>query len=123
MTNIKEIFRFCVSGALLVAVDVGIYSLLIHFLPPWFSKAISFTLGGVLAYLINKYWTFAQQKQSAVEIVRFILGNGSALVLNVITNELILRASKDAVWLAVACATALTAVYTYFVFKFWVFKT
>jgi len=122
MSQFTEIAKFLVSGALLVGVDVGIYSVLIHFLPFWLSKGISFTCGGILAFLVNKYWVFKQQRQSPAEIVRFILGNSSALVLNVTINQLILRAHEGAVWVAVAAATAFTAVYTFVVFKYWVFK-
>ena len=117
-----EIFKFLVSGAFLVGADVGLYSILIHFLPFAVSKAISFTFGGILAYLINKFWVFKQAKRSPAEVVRFILGNSTALVLNVTTNALMLRVIEGAVLPAVVVATGVTAVFTYVVFKFWVFS-
>ena len=122
MTPQTQIVKFLLTGVLVVGIDVGVYSLLIHWLPHAVSKAISFTVGGVATYLINKYWTFEQKTPSPAEVGRFCLGNGAALILNVSTNELVLRATGGAVLLAVAAATALTAVFTFFVFKHWVFR-
>ena len=121
MSQFTQLIRFLVSGAFLVVVDVGIYTLLINVLPFSVSKAISFTCGGILAYLINKYWTFKQDRQSPAEVVRFIVANSTALGLNVATNALCLRANEEAVFFAVAVATAVTTVFTFVTFKFWVF--
>jgi len=116
-----QIFKFLVSGVFVLGIDVGIYTLLIHWLPHAVSKEISFTCGGIATYLVNKYWTFEQKTASSSEVGRFVIGNGSALILNVGTNELVLRASGGQVLVALAVATTLTAVYTFFVFKYWVF--
>jgi len=116
-----QIIKFTIAGILVVGTDVGIYTLLINFLPFWLAKGISFTCGGLLAYLVNKYWTFKQEKKSPAEIVRFIIANLAALGLNVATNELILRANEEAVFVALAAATAVTAVFAFVVFKYWVF--
>ncbi|MDP8265951.1 MAG: GtrA family protein [Candidatus Aceula meridiana] len=122
MEKYKEIIKFSVTGIFVVATDIGIYCLFINFLPFAIAKGISFTCGGAAAYLLNKYWTFKQEKKSSSEIVRFIVANSLALVANVLTNEIILRLNKHAIFLALVVATAVTAVFTFIVLKFWVFK-
>ena len=118
----NEVIKFALAGVLVIGTDVGIYSLLIHFLPYAVAKGTSFTCGGAVAYLVNKYWTFRQEQRSSAEVARFIAAYFSALGLNVATNELLLRASAGAVFFALAVATAVTSVFTFFVFKYWVFQ-
>ena len=118
----SEIIKFSISGVVVVGTDFCIYYLLINFLPNAVAKAISFTCGGVVAYVLNKYWTFKQKQQSSSEVVRFIVANFMALGLNVATNEIILKINHEAVFLALVVATTLTSVFSYVVFKFWVFK-
>ena len=105
-----------------VGVDMGVYSLLIHFLPYTIAKGISFTCGGAAAYFLNKHWTFARKGRSNSEVFRFIIANVCALVVNVGANNLILAGSKENVLIALITATSVTAVFTYVIFKFWVFK-
>ncbi|MBU1044424.1 MAG: GtrA family protein [Candidatus Omnitrophica bacterium] len=123
MSKTKEIIRFSISGIFVVATDASIYYLLIRFLPSAIAKGISFTCGGIVAYLLNKYWTFKQEEKSTAEIFRFVFANSLALGLNIGINEIILYIDKQAVFLALAIATAITAIFTFIVFKFWVFKS
>lgn len=119
--NFKEIIKFSISGMVVVGTDMGVYFLLTHFLPYSIAKGISFTCGGLVAYFLNKYWTFARKGKSNSEVFRFIVANVYALVLNVGINNLILAANQENVFFALITATFLTAVFTYVVFKFWVF--
>ncbi|MFH2137328.1 MAG: GtrA family protein [Candidatus Omnitrophota bacterium] len=122
MSQIKEIIRFSITGILVVATDVSIYYLLIRFLPSAIAKGISFTCAGIVTYLLNKYWTFKQAEKSSYEIFRFVFANSLALGINIGINEAILYIDKQAVFLALSIATAMTAIFTFIVFKFWVFK-
>lgn len=122
MGQVSEIIRFSITGVFVIATDFGVYYLLIHLLPSAIAKAISFTCGGVVAYVLNKYWTFKQEQKSSSEVVRFIIANFIALGLNVAVNETILRINHEAVLLALVTATILTSIFTFVVFKFLVFK-
>src|SRR3989339_704269 len=97
--NFKEIFKFLITGMFVVGVDMGVYSLLIHYLPYTIAKGISKS-----------------------EVFRFIIANVCALVVNVGINYLILAGNKEKVFIALITATSITAVFTYVIFKFWVFK-
>jgi len=54
----KQISRFSVAGLSAVAVDLLSYYLLINYLSYDISKTLSFVIGAVVAYVINKFWTF-----------------------------------------------------------------
>jgi putative flippase GtrA len=120
--QIKELAKFTVAGWLAILTDFGVYNGLLLLLPHWASKGISFTCGGAVAYLVNKYWTFRQRRKSYVEIVKFVVINGSGLGMNVGINELVLRWSGGNTILAFAAAVALSGSYIYLGQKFWVFR-
>ena len=113
--------RFFVAGTIVNATDSGIYYILFHFLPFSISKGVSFTCAGIAGYLLSKYWTFKQSQPSYAEMVRYALINLLALGINVITNQGILNVLPGAVLLALVIATALTGLFTFVCFKWWVF--
>lgn len=119
----KEVGRFLCAGVIATAVDFGIYYLGMNFFAPAIAKSISFVCGGVAAFFLNKYWTFKQDKQSPQEVVRFVVANTGAFVVNVLTNELMLRITGKMIFTSLSFATVVTAVLTYFVFKHWVFTS
>jgi putative flippase GtrA len=120
--QIKELAKFSVAGWMAILTDFGVYNGLLLILPHWIAKTISFTCGGAVAYLVNKYWTFQQRRRSYTEIVKFAVINGSGLGMNVGINELVLRWSGGNTLLAFAAAVAISGGYIYLGQKFWVFR-
>lgn len=120
--DFKEIFKFSITGIFVVLVDAVVYYLLIHFLPFTIAKGISFTCGGIASYFLNKHWTFAHKENVKSDVFRFIIANLCALIVNVSTNNLILAINQKNVFIALLTATSITAIFTYVIFKFWVFN-
>ena len=123
LEQIKELAKFSVAGWLAILTDFGVYNGLLLVFPHWVSKGISFTCGGAVAYLVNKYWTFQQKRRSYIEVVKFVVINGSGLGMNIGVNELVLRWSAGNTVLAFAAAVALSGSYIYLGQKFWVFRS
>ena len=122
MNTRKEIARSLIAGPFVGAIDFGVYYLLFHFLSFSLAKGISFTLAGIIAYLLNKYWIF-KHNQPAYAVGRYILINFIALGINVSINQGILNVWPSAVFLALIIATTLTGFFTFACFKWWVFRT
>jgi 1,2-diacylglycerol 3-alpha-glucosyltransferase len=117
-----ELSRFFISGLIVVATDLGCYYLFSLMISHPLAKGISFLVGAVLSFLLNKYWTFKQSFFSRSEIVRYIVVNMLALALNMCANYMFLIITNYAVFISFVCTTFLTALFTFLTFKFWVFK-
>lgn len=84
----KEISRFIISGICAVATDMLFYYILSQFINISTAKGISFLIGTVTAYLMNKYYTFEQKQKSFKEVVKFIILYLTSLCANIGVNKL-----------------------------------
>ena len=117
----KQIQRFIFAGLSAVFTDLIGYITLLNFLNHDFAKTISFILGSIVAFIINKYWTFERHLRSLNEIIKFILLYGTTLGLNIFTNRFSLDLT-DMIFLSFLIATGLSTVVNFIGQKFWVFR-
>ena len=117
----KELKRFLVAGLSAVGTDLVMYYILLNFMPHDISKAISFLLGTVVAFVINKYWTFEKHEKSYKEMLKFGILYSLTLGTNVMTNKMILEYTS-LVFLAFLVATGVSTVLNFIGQKWWVFK-
>jgi putative flippase GtrA len=117
----KELKRFLVAGVSAVSTDLITYYLLLNFLSYDFAKTISFLLGAVVAFLINKYWTFEKHEKSYKEMLKFGMLYSVTLGANVLTNKIVIDITQI-VFLAFLVATGVSTVLNFLGQKFWVFK-
>ncbi len=115
-------FRFFVGGIFVVTVDFGVYFFLKLILPLDVSKGFSFICAGAVGYVLNKYWTFKFAQASYIEMGRYAFINLMSLVVNVVINRQILNAWPGAILVALSAATAVTSIFTFVCFKWWVFR-
>lgn len=121
MSKLKELQRFLVAGLSAVGTDLGSYYLLLNLFAHNIAKTISFLLGTIVAYIINKYWTFQKTEKSYPEIFRFAILYSLTLGANVLTNKFVLD-NTGVVLLAFLFATGVSTVLNFIGQKFWVFK-
>lgn len=117
----KELKRFLVAGISAVSTDFISYYVLITFFSHDTSKTISFLLGTIVAYIINKYWTFEKHEKSYKEMVQFGILYGITLIANVFANKIVLEYT-GMVFLAFLFATGVSTVLNFLGQKFWVFR-
>jgi putative flippase GtrA len=117
----KELKRFLVAGLSAVGTDLVMYYILLNFMPHDISKAVSFLLGTVVAFVINKYWTFEKHEKSYKEMLKFGILYSLTLGTNVMTNKMILEYTS-LVFLAFLVATGVSTVLNFIGQKWWVFK-
>jgi putative flippase GtrA len=117
----KELKRFLVAGISAVGTDLVTYYILLNFLSHDVAKAMSFLLGTVVAFIINKYWTFEKHEKSYKEMMKFGILYSLTLGANVMTNNIVLEYTS-LIFLAFLVATGVSTVLNFIGQKFWVFK-
>lgn len=117
----KELLRFLVAGFSAVFMDLCTYYLFLNILEHNSAKAVSFVLGTIVAFIINKYWTFEKKEKSYLEILRFIILYTTTLGANVLVNKYVLNITSE-VLIAFLAATATSTILNFIGQKFWVFK-
>jgi putative flippase GtrA len=117
----KELKRFLVAGLSAVCTDLIVYYALLNFLSPDIAKGVSFLLGTLVAFVINKYWTFEKYEKSYKEVTQFALLYSVTLGVNVMTNKIVLDYTQI-VFLAFLVATGMSTVLNFIGQKWWVFR-
>ena len=117
----REMSRFLVAGFCAVGTDMGSYFLLLKVLSHDYSKGISFLLGTIVAYFINKYWTFEKKTKSYGEVGKFAILYSLTLGANVLINRISLNLFQSTL-LAFLLATGVSTVLNFSGQKWWVFK-
>ena len=117
----KELKRFLLAGLSAVATDLATYYILLNFIPHDIAKAISFLLGTILAFIINKYWTFEKYQKSYKEMMKFGILYSLTLGANVMTNNIVLEYTS-LVFLAFLVATGVSTLLNFIGQKWWVFR-
>ncbi|MEK3911515.1 GtrA family protein [Paenibacillus sp. FSL H7-0331] len=114
--------RFLVSGFSAVGTDSLVYITMLSVVSPSIAKTASFLCGTIIAYLLNKYWTFQIKSKSYKEIMKFVILYLSTLSINVVLNNGLLLIFKEYYWLAFLGATGTSTVLNFIGQKWWVFK-
>lgn len=119
----KEFGRFLVTGIGAVLTDFIVYQLLCFIISVDIAKSLGFIAGSILAYIVNKLWTFEQTEKSHSELIRFIVLYTSTFVINVLVNRMSLNflQSEYSTELAFIVATGTSTVLNFIGMKFFVF--
>jgi len=118
----KEIPRFLVAGFSAVGTDLATYILLSTWLHESLAKMLSFILGSIVAFIINKYWTFESKPLEIKEMINFIALYLSTLAVNVAVNQLVLNQFPLMIMLGFLMATGTSTVLNFIGMKLWVFN-
>jgi len=90
----QHLARFLVVGACTVGVDFVVYrSLLLLQVPTVAAKATSFVVATMLAYVLNRRWTFSAEGDRRT-VIAFAGLYACTLVANVTVNSVVLRLAR-----------------------------
>ncbi|MDA0323525.1 MAG: GtrA family protein [Verrucomicrobia bacterium] len=89
----RELLRFLFVGGIAVLIDGSTYFLFTWFewLSPSWAKRISFALGAIWAFVMNKYYTFEQKTFRKREPPLFVLVYAAGWFFNSVTHDLVLH--------------------------------
>jgi putative flippase GtrA len=144
----KQLIKFFMIGVLATLVDLIVYWILLQIIPMFeldldlvgekfhpdnrdLSKSMSFIIGSLVTYNLNKYWTWKQKDRSHKRFVKFYTLYGFSLLINVFINKIALFVLHDydvfanvplKFLIAFVIATGTSAVFNFIGQKLWVFS-
>jgi len=122
----KQVTRFLLIGIFVTTIDYAVYQFLLLYFDNFFvPKGIGFIIGTLLAYLLNRRYTFSSRRNINSSINSFFSLYLISLVVNTNLNSLVISLfGNDTVTLNLAfvLATIASATINFVGIKFYVFK-
>ncbi len=117
-----SLFKFLLIGGASTALDFVIYTLLGRWLTPTPAKLISMLCSTLLAFLINRSWTFQNKEQGLLKSLgKYYLAQAANITVNVLVNALLLYLTDNRI-LAFVGATGIAMCVNYLLQRFFVFR-
>lgn len=118
----SSLIRFIIVGGGCTIVDFVVYMFFSSYISIAISKSISMMLSSILSYIINKRWTFNDDKKTDVaHILRYYLVFICNVVTNITINSVMYSFTKQKI-IAFVVATGSATVINYCLQKTIVFK-
>jgi putative flippase GtrA len=121
----RQFVKFNLVGLLNTAIDFAVFGLL-TWLGVFYimAQCISYALGMLNSYTLNKYWTFAQKgRVEPKQALRFALLNLGSLLLSIGLLALLKNHLELNVLIAKLLTTAATTLINFVGNKLWVFQS
>jgi putative flippase GtrA len=111
--------KFCVVGTIGTVVDFGVTALCKEKLKiqKYVSNAIGFTLAATGNYLLNRNWTFVENKSHdaiTFEYIKFMVISVIGLGINTLILYLVSKKLKRGFYFSKVVATAVTLIWNFF---------
>ena len=119
--ELNEVLKFLVGGGSAVVVDASVYVALKAYIDIAAAKSISYILGAVVGFIINKRWTFQSKKFKISEVFKYIILYVCSALANAGVNQIILSVIPSTVR-AFICATGISTIINFLGQKFIVFR-
>lgn len=115
--------RYLIAGGLSFIVDFGLLALLRQVLdwPLWIATAVAFLVSFVFNYLVQRIFSFGSTTPHGVALVKYTALVAFNTVATVVIVDLVNQTAAG--WGAgKVLSTALTTVWNYFAYRYWVFR-
>jgi putative flippase GtrA len=122
----KQAAKFGSVGVVNTLLDLALYFVLTRWLglgnQPAVAKAISYSVGVLNSFLLNRVWTFEARGSSWATLIPFILSSLVGLAINTGMLQFCLSSLHLPEIVAIAAATAGSLLWNFIVSKFLIFR-
>ena len=118
-----EVYKFIFIGILIVSIDALFYYLLTFLDLTSFqvSKRISFVIGAIFAFVLNRNYVFFYNKRNLSQFFYFIGLYFTSFIINTLTHDYIFMISNIPL-ISFLIATLISATLNFIGMKFFIFK-
>ena len=119
-----QFLKFGIVGISNTLITLLVYTLLVKVFGVWYiaASAIGFAVGAVNGFLLNRRWTFSGHVGDAFTPLRWLVVQGSGLLVNLALVYLFVTNAGFDKLLGQACATAIVVVLTFLANHAWTFR-
>ncbi|MEZ0537736.1 GtrA family protein [Caldicellulosiruptoraceae bacterium PP1] len=124
----RSFLRFVLVGLLNTSVDFFVFTIFhsLFFLDVSFSQSAGYITGTLNSFVLNKLWTFENQKTKKVttikQFLKFILVNIVSLIISVILIRNLTYSLNLNPYFSKIIVTVITQFVNYYGYKLWVFN-
>lgn len=119
----RQLFRFAVVGVLSNLSLYGIYILLtLASLQPRVAMSITYAGGVLIAFLLNRYWTFAHRGAKGSALIRYVVAYAIGYVFNFLMLVWMVDDLGYPHEIVQACLILILALAFFLAQKFWIFR-
>lgn len=120
---VRQIRRFASTGVVAAVGHYGTLVLAVELLrlAPAAAAAAGYVVGGVIAYLLNRNWTFESKAKHERAIPRFLLANAVALALTAALMALFTGPLGAHYLPAQLVTTGVVMVWNFLAYRYWTF--
>ncbi|GIP22630.1 GtrA family protein [Paenibacillus sp. J22TS3] len=121
--SLRAIVIFGLVGLVNTGVDVAVFTLLTWCHLPWLvAQVAAYGCGVMNSFLMNRKWTFKQQKTSSKELIRFIILNLLTLGVTSVCMLLVHEQIGAPLWISKGVSTLVGLVFNFAGSRWWVFQ-
>ena len=122
-----QVFKFASVGIINTGVDLGIYFLLTRYFSffgdfVFMPKALSYSMGVITSYTLNRHWTFKSNVSSSRSFLTFVAVNLFSMALNAGLLALFIHFLSLNELVAILSVTSITFTWNFLASKILVFR-
>jgi putative flippase GtrA len=123
---LRQAAKFGSVGVLNTLLDLALYFVFTRWLglgdQPAVAKAISYSVGVLNSFLLNRVWTFQAGGSSWASLIPFVLSSLVGLAINTGMLQLCLKTLNLPEIIAIGLATASSLIWNFLVSKYFIFR-
>jgi putative flippase GtrA len=118
-----SLLRFLTVGALATGMHVAAFAVLVELvaMPPVKASAAAFALATLLAYLLNRVWSFASTGRHLIQLPRYLGVALSGLALNVAIMHVAVNGLHLDYWIGLSAVIVALPAFTFTLHRYWTF--
>ncbi len=119
-----QLIKYICIGAISVAADIIFLYFFTEFISLWYviSAGLSFLIGLIIVFMLNKFWSFQKYEFTTVQLRKFIILMAANYLCNMAFIFVLTESARLDYLFSKLIIIAIQTIWNFLFYKFWVFK-